>query len=89
MKVIMKPDTINHDDLTLPNRANLYADEKDRLKHLAYIASIAQEQHRPIPEIADCYERILGDLRQNARVHDYLNVFVAKKVFEHLKQRSE
>jgi hypothetical protein len=84
----MKPDIVRHDDPTLPERATLYANENDRLRHLAYIAAIAQENHRPIPEIADCYERILSDLQRHARVHDYLNVFVAKKVFEQLK-RSE
>ncbi|MET0963196.1 MAG: DUF3562 domain-containing protein [Noviherbaspirillum sp.] len=52
---------------------------------MAYIAAIAQERHKAIPEVADCYERILGDLRHQARVHDYLNVFVAKRVMELLK----
>jgi len=59
----------------------------DRSKHQAYILAIAQEKGRSISEIADHYEHILGDLQQRAYVRDYLNVFVAKKVFELLRQQ--
>jgi hypothetical protein len=86
MEAIMQSHMLKKDDPTLPDGASLYANENDRLRHLAYIAALAQQNHRPIPEIADFYERILSDLRQHAKVHDYLNVFVAKKVFEQLKR---
>lgn len=65
--------------------AQLYDDEADRKKHLAYMASIAAERHRDISEVAPFYEQVLRDLRNQAHVHDYLNVFVAKKVIEQLK----
>ena len=77
---------------TLPDspyaeHAGLYADDMDRSKHHAYILAIAQEKGRSISEIADHYEHILSDLQQHAYVRDYLNVFVAKKVFELLRQQ--
>jgi hypothetical protein len=62
-----------------------YLDEADRKKHLAYIVSIAEEKQKDIAEVAPCYERILHELRGQARVQDYLNVFVAKQVLAQLK----
>ena len=76
---------MNQTDTSLAGHAGLYADPKERTKHMAYIAAIALEKQKAIPEVADCYERILIDLRHQARVHDYLNVFVAKRVIELLK----
>lgn len=74
-------------DRTAPPQevAALYENEADREKHMAYIASIATEKHRDIAEVVPFYEQILCDLRSQARVHDYLSVFVAKKVVEQLK----
>lgn len=69
------------------DHAGLYADNIDRLKHHAYIFAIAQEKGRSVVEVADYYEHILGDLQQHAYVWDYFNVFVAKKVFELLRQQ--
>lgn len=66
-------------------RADLYANAMDRSKHLAYIIAIAHENGRAVPEVAEYYERILGDLKNQALIHDYLNVFVSKKVSEQLK----
>lgn len=76
---------MNQSETNPTRHAGLYADATDRTKHMAYITAIAQEKHKAIPEVADCYERILIDLRHQARVHDYLNVFVAKRVMELLK----
>lgn len=81
----MDVDGVRHTDTSWPGHAALYADAKERTKHMAYITAIAQEKHKAIPEVADCYERILIDMRHQARVHDYLNVFVAKRVIELLK----
>lgn len=67
--------------------AALYADDSDRKRHRAHIAAIAQEEQKDIAEVSDCYEHILHDLRSQARVHDFLNIFVAKRVLERLKAR--
>ena len=81
----MDVNSIKQTGTSRPAHAALYADAMERTKHMAYIAAIAQERHKAIPEVADCYERILTDLRHQARVHDFLNVFVAKRVMELLK----
>jgi hypothetical protein len=75
-----KPANVSPGNLTW-----LYNDEADRRKHMHYIASIAAENHKDIREVGACYEDILGDLRSQARVHDFLNIFVAKKVLEKLR----
>lgn len=74
------------DDSNFPTRhpPGLYDDDADRNKHMAYMTSIAEEKHRDITDIVPYYEHILFDLRGQARVHDYLNIFVAKKVLEQL-----
>lgn len=67
-------------------RAGLYDDETDRKKHVAYMIAIAQEHGKDMTEVAPRYEEILASLRGQARIHDYLNIFVAKKVLEQLKR---
>lgn len=71
----------------LRETGKLYDDDRDRNKHLAYIVAIAQDGQRDISEVAACYEPILAHLRTQARVHDYLNIFVAKQVLAQLKTR--
>lgn len=75
----------NHSNFSSRNPAQLYDDEADRKKHMAYMTSIADEKHRDISEVVPFYENILSDLRSQARVHDFLNIFVAKRVLEQLK----
>jgi len=65
--------------------SSLYIDEADRNRHMAYMTSIAAEKQKDIAEVAFFYEHILSDLRGQARVHDFLNIFVAKRVIEHLE----
>lgn len=81
----MRTDASEHSNFPFQDAAQLYDDEADRKKHMAYITSIAAEKHRDISEVVPFYEHVLYDLRSQARVHDYLNVFVAKKVVEQLK----
>ena len=69
-----------------PWQTGLYDDETDRKKHVAYILAIAQEHGKDVADVAPRYEEILGNLRGQARIHDYLNIFVAKKVLEQLKR---
>lgn len=81
----MGTDASNYTNFSSQNSTQLYDDEADRKKHMAYMASIADEKHRDISEVVPFYEHILSDLRGQARVHDYLNIFVAKRVLERLK----
>lgn len=75
----------NHTNFSSRNLTQLYDDEADRKKHMAYMTSIAEEKHKDISEVVPFYEHILSDLRGQALVHDYLNIFVAKRVLEQLK----
>ena len=75
----------NHTNSASRTLTQLYDDEADRKRHMAYMTSIAEEKHKDISEVVPFYEDILSDLRGQARVHDYLNIFVAKRVLERLK----
>lgn len=81
----MRTDASDYKNAPAQRVGSMYEDEADRKKHMAYMASIAAEKRRDISEVAPFYEQVLCDLRGQARVHDYLNVFVAKKVVEQLK----
>lgn len=75
----------NYTNSASRNLTQLYDDEADRKRHMAYMTSIAEEKQKDISEVVPFYEHILSDLRGQARVHDYLNIFVAKRVLEQLK----
>ncbi len=75
-------ETIDHSST---QRSNPYEDEAERARHLDMIASIAHEMNRSVAEVTDRYEPILDNLKKNSRVHDYLFVFVARKVAEQLR----
>lgn len=63
-----------------------YSDEGERVFHQAEITAIAQGQQWSVAEVANCYQRILDDLKKRAQVQDFLYVFVAKKVASELKR---
>lgn len=81
----MGTDASNFSNSQSQNSPWIYDDEADRKKHMAYMTSIAEEKHKDLLEVASFYENILVDLKGQARVHDFLNIFVAKKVLEKLK----
>ena len=82
----MNTNAPDYRDLPLQAAAQLYANDADRKNHMAYMASIAAERHKDISEVVPFYENVLGDLRGQARVHDFLSIFVAKKVVEQLNR---
>jgi hypothetical protein len=65
-----------------------YSDANDRLRHQHYIKHISDEMHQPIQEVTLLYERVLRGLKVNARVHEFLPIFVTKKVKDRIKERS-
>lgn len=75
----MSTNVSNYMNFSSQNLTQLYDNERDRKRHMAYMTSIADEKHRDISEVVPSYENILRGLRNQARVHDYLNIFVAKK----------
>jgi hypothetical protein len=63
-------------------RHYLYSDVNERMQHFGEVQSIADDLHRPIPEIAQLYEGVLEYLSAHAQVTDFLPVLVSKKVRE-------
>jgi hypothetical protein len=63
----------------------LYASVNERLQHRRYMEAIAQDMQRPVEIVAPVYERILMQLKPHARVHDFLPIFVAKRVKLHFE----
>lgn len=59
---------------------HLYTDMRERLSHFGEVEAIAASLHRSLPEIAPLYEDVLGQLKCQARLHDYLPILVSKKV---------
>ncbi len=57
-----------------------YRDSNDQMKHMNVIARLSQELERPVHDICPLYEDILGRLRQQAQIQDYLPILVSKKV---------
>jgi uncharacterized protein (DUF2126 family) len=74
------------DETPWPNdamlRHSLYSDPSDRKKHFGAIQSLADDLHRPVPEVVQMYEEILEHLQDQARITDYLPILVSKKVRE-------
>ena len=80
----MNINALDYPNLPPQASAQLYANDTDRQNHMAYMATIAAERHRDISEVVPFYEHVLGDLRGQAHVHDFLSIFVARKVVEQL-----
>lgn len=68
-------------------RADAYQDDADQKKHMALIHEIAEEQHVSLDHVAACYESTLREMRSSALVHDFLDIFVTKRVRERYRNR--
>jgi hypothetical protein len=64
-----------------------YSDANDRLRHLQYIKHISNITRQPVEEVTLLYEQVLTHLRSNARVQDFLPIFVSKRVTARIRQR--
>ncbi|QDZ27097.1 DUF3562 domain-containing protein [Noviherbaspirillum sp. UKPF54] len=64
----------------------IYTDSHDRQRHRGSMQAIADEMHRPLDEIAELYEEILGQMKATAQIPDYLPVLVSKKVKQMCRQ---
>jgi hypothetical protein len=67
--------------------ADVYQDDADRNKHTALIHEISKEEQLPLEQVVVCYESTLQDLRSQACVQDFLDVFVARRVRERFRER--
>jgi hypothetical protein len=65
----------------------LYLNEHDREQHAGSMRAVAEEIHCRVDEIAGLYEELLRQMKERARVFDYLPVLVSKKVKEIYRSR--
>lgn len=65
--------------------AGPYLDDQDRNRHHNVIESIAAETGRSFDDIIGRYEAALSDLGHDARIKDFLPIFVAKRVKEQFR----
>lgn len=66
-------------------RNSPYLNVEERLKHRLYIKNLAEEVHRLVHEVMHLYEDVLSHYKAHAKVHDYLPIFVSKKVKSYFK----
>ena len=69
-----------------PRPTTLYADDRERSRHLEYIERLAQEVDCPVQMIEPLYEQTLARLKSGATVQDYLPILTAKGVKKALKE---
>lgn len=65
-----------------------YEDEAEKKRHNNVIQRLAQDLGVDEAEIRRVYELKLGELKEHARIKDYLTVFVSRKVRESFKQQA-
>lgn len=61
-------------------RANLYETDKERQLHLRAVETVAKDIGRAVSDVMTVYESELGQLKQSARVKDFLPVLVSQRV---------
>lgn len=61
-------------------RANLYETEKERQVHLRAVQAVAKDVGRAVSDVMTVYESELDQLKQSARVKDFLPVLVSQRV---------
>lgn len=66
--------------------AFLYDDETEKKQHINAIQMLAKDLMIPIDIVRQLYEVELGELRQSAKVKDFLTVIVIRKVKEMIKK---
>jgi hypothetical protein len=67
-------------ELLAMNNTLPYEDEADRQRHRRFIEATAEELQRSVEEVEQFYEEALVAMAENARVRDYLPIFVSKNV---------
>ncbi|MBI1892015.1 MAG: DUF3562 domain-containing protein [Burkholderiales bacterium] len=72
--------SIQQIDLFAMNNNLLYEDEADRQRHRRFIEATAEELQRSVEEVTQFYEEALVAMAAEARVRDYLPIFVSKNV---------
>lgn len=66
--------------------ALLYDDEIEKRQHLNAIQTLAGNMRIPMDMVRQLYEVELEDLKQSAKVKDFLTVIVSRRVTEIIKK---
>lgn len=66
-------------------RAAVFRDDADRKRQLVAIAELSEEMDLPLEQVRSCYEAVLTEMRREARIEDFLDIFVARRVREQLR----
>jgi len=64
----------------------IYESQEERDQHEHAMEALAEELHREVGEVQQVYERALLDLKSDAKVKDYLVLFVARRTRALLQQ---
>ena len=78
----------NQPALTDLAMAGPYLNDLDRTRHQNVIKSLAAETGRSFDDIMRHYEAALSDLGHDARIKDFLPIFVAKRVKEQFRMEA-
>ena len=66
----------------------LYEDEVDLKRHLSVMQELAKALNAPLGDIIEPYEKSLKEIRENAKVKDFITVLVIRDVKETIKEKS-
>ena len=66
----------------------LYEDEVDLKRHLSVMQELAKALRAPLDDIIEPYEKSLKEIRETAKVKDFITVLVIRDVKETMKEKS-
>jgi hypothetical protein len=67
-------------DPSILHNGMLYENMDEQKQHASTVKSLAEEVAGPVHEVANIYESVLLEYKDNAKIKDYLPVLVSKKV---------
>jgi hypothetical protein len=74
----------------MESQANpLYANEAEKRLHANAINQLCQELSKPAENIRPIYEKVLSELKREAKIKDYLSILVARTIRESAKGNAD
>jgi hypothetical protein len=67
----------------------LYANEAEKRLHANAINQLSQELSKSAENIRPIYEKVLSDLKREAKIKDYLSILVARTIRESAKGNAD
>jgi len=66
--------------------SKLYEDESEWIRHSSAIEDLAKDLKVSVEEVAQNYEKALRDLKENARIKEFLPLLTIRRVREIIKK---